>query len=224
MNLRPSSSRVGAFFALLGVASLLGACAYEIGYRPEYVPPAAPNYIAQGKLLIVMAPEQREFVYEGKPSSATGDFTTLTVPIGSIVQDIATQVFGECFAYGVEFVDSTTGRDDYVLALQGDMQEFLYSYTKVIDEGFNDQPANVWITPEVDIAFAVKGYTRAGDIVLDKIYDSGVQAGESYMVTSRPAERINRTLHATLHALMLQVAADVRPLLLDECEITEVEG
>ena len=224
MKLRPSGSRGAALCMLLGTALTLGACAYELGYRPEYVPAAAPNYVAQGKLLIVMAPEQREFVYDGKPSSATGDFTTLVVPIGSIVQDIAAQVFGECFAHGVEFVDSTAGRDDYVLALEGDMQEFVYSYTKVIDEGFNEQPANVWITPEVDIAFAVKGYDRAGDVVLDKIYDSGVQSGESYRVTSKPAERINRTLHATLHALMLQVAADVRPLLLDECEITEVAG
>ena len=224
MKLRPSGSRIAVLCAVLGAVSMLGACAYEIGYRPEYVPTEAPSFIAQGKLLIVMAPQQREFVYEGKPSSATGYFTTLTVPIGSIVQDIATQVFGACFAYGVEFVDSTAGRDDYVLALEGDMQDFVYSYTKVIDQGFDEQPADVWITPEVDIAFAVKGYNRAGDTVLDKIYDSGVQAGESYLVTSKPAERINRTLHATLHALMLQVAADVRPLLLDECEITEVAG
>jgi len=224
MKFRPSGSRVAVLCTVLGAASVLAACAYEIGYRPEYVPTEVPNYIAQGKLLIVMAPEQREFVYEGKPSSATGDFTTLVVPIGSIVQDIATQVFGECFAYGVEFVDSTAGRDDYVLALEGNMQEFVYSYTKVIDEGFDEQPADVWITPEVDIAFAVKGYNRAGDTVLDKIYDSGVQSGESYLVTSKPAERINRTLHATLHALMLQVAADVRPLLIDECEITDVAG
>jgi hypothetical protein len=42
------------------------------------------------------------------------------------------------------------------------------------------------------------------------------------MVTSRPAERINRTLHATLHSLMLKLAADLRPLLLEECEITDV--
>jgi hypothetical protein len=222
MSFRSIGLRVGTLGVLTGAALLLGACAYEIGYRPEYVPSATPSYIAQGKLLVVMPREQREFVYQGKPSSTTGDFTTLTVPIGVIVQDIATQVFGQCFAYGVEFTDSTAGRDDYVLALEGDMQEFVYSYTKVIDQGFTGQPADVWIIPEVDIAFAVKARNRVGNVVLDKTYDSGVQAGESYMVTSKPAERINRTLHATLHALMLQVAADVRPLLLDECTITDV--
>ena len=145
----------------------------------------------------------------------------MTVPIGSIVQDIAKQVFGGCFAYGVDFVDTLEGQSDYVFALQGDMQDFVYSYTQVIDAGFDDRDPEVWITPEIDISFAVKGYDRAGALVLDKTYSSGVRAGESYTVTSRPAERINRTLHETLHALMLDLANDVRPLLIGSCEITE---
>jgi hypothetical protein len=207
--------------ALMSGALAVSACAYEVGYRPEYLPTEPPQYVAQGKLIVVMPPEQRSFTYEGPPSSRTGDFTTLTVPVGAIVQEIASHVFGECFAYGVEFVDSRAARDDYVLALEGDMQEFIYSYTKVIDEGFNAEAADVWIVPEVEISFAVKGYNRAGDEVLDKVYDSGVRAGEEYLVTSRPAERINRALHATLHDLMLKVVADVRPLLMEECEITD---
>jgi hypothetical protein len=216
------AARAVARLATLGAAFAAAGCAYEIGYRPDYVPAAAPSYVAQGKLLIVMPQEQREFVYAGSPSSRTGDFTTLTIPFGAILQDIAKQVFGECFAYGVEFVETAAGRADYVLALEGDMQDFAYSYTKVIDEGFGESPTEAWIVPEVNISFAVKAHNLAGATVLDKIYDSGVMAGESYMVTSRPAERINRTLHATLHSLMLKLAADLRPLLLEECEITDV--
>jgi hypothetical protein len=197
----------------------LGAC--EVAYRPEYVPAETPPFVAQGKLLSVLPQEQRQFVYSAPPTSATGDFTTLTVPIGSIVQDIAKQVFGACFALGVDFVDSLEGQSGYVLALQGNMQDFIYSYTKVIDAGFGEQDPEIWITPQIDISFAVKGYDRAGALVLDKTSDSGIRAGESYTVTSRPAERINRTLHETLHALMLDVANDVRPLLIGSCEITE---
>lgn len=205
----------------LAAALALGGCAYEVGYRPEYLRNEPPQYVAQGKLLVVMPDEQRAFTYDGPPSSSTGDFTTMTVPVGNIVQEIASHVFGECFAYGVEFVDSRAARDDYVLALEGDMQDFIYSYTKIIDEGFDPERADVWIVPEVRISFAVKAFNRAGEQVLDKVYDSGVKAGEEYRVTSRPAERINRALHATLHDLMLQVVADVRPLLMEECEITD---
>lgn len=212
---------VVALGALPALAIALGGCAYEVGYNPQYLPGEPPQYLAQGKLLVVMPEEQRAFTYEAPPASRTGDFTTLSVPVGAIVQEIASHVFGECFAYGVEFADSRSGRDDYVLAIEGDMQEFIYSYTRVIDEGFNAERADVWTVPEVEIAFAVKAYNRAGEQVLDKVYDSGVRAGEEYLVTSKPAERINRVLHTTLHDLMLQVVADVRPLLMEECEVTD---
>jgi hypothetical protein len=209
--------------AAVAAALAFAGCAHEIGFHSEYLPQEPPAYLAQGKLLIVMPEDQRTFVYEGPPSSLTGDYTTLIVPVGTIVQEIARDVFGQCFAYGVEVADSREGRDDFVLAIEGDMQEFIYSYTKVIDAGFNGERADAWIVPEVEVAFAVKGYNRAGQMVLDKVYDSGVTAGEEYLVTSKPAERINRVLHTTVHDLMVELVADIRPLLMmQECEITEL--
>jgi hypothetical protein len=203
------------------LAFVLTGCAYEIGFDDAYLPKEPPAYVAQGKLLIVMPEEQRTFVYEGPPSSRTGDLTTLVVPVGTIVQETARHVFGDCFAYGVEVAESREGHDDFVLALEGNMQEFIYSYTKVIDLGFDSERADVWIVPEVEVAFSVKGYNRGGAMVLDKVYDSGVAAGEEYLVTSKPEERINRVLHTTVHNLMVELVADVRPLLMEECEITE---
>jgi hypothetical protein len=212
--------------ALLGTIAVLTAltssgCAYEIGFNETYLPQEPPAYVAEGKLLIVMPEEQRTFVYKGPPSSRTGDFTTMSVPIGAIVQEIARHVFGGCFAYGVEVADSREGRDDFVLALEGNMQEFIYGYTKVIDAGFDGERVDVWIVPEVEVAFAVKGYNRAGALVLDKVYDSGVTAGEEYLVTSKPAERINRVLHTTVHDFMVELVDDVRPLLMEECKVAE---
>ena len=217
----PAARTIGRL-APLAAALLLGGCAYEIGYHDEYLPQEPPAYIAQGKLLIVMPEEQQQFVYEGPPSSRTGDYTTLVVPVGAMVEETARHVFGDCFAYGVEVAATREGHDDYVLAIEGNMQQFLYSYTKVIDAGFNGERADTWIVPEVEIAFAVKAYNRAGETVLDKIYDSGIVAGEEYLTTSKPAERINRVLHSTLHELMLDLVADVRPLLIEECEVTEL--
>jgi hypothetical protein len=207
--------------AAAAVAVSLGGCAHEIGFHSEYLPEEPPAYVAQGKLLLVMPEEQRTFVYESPPSSQVGDFTTLIVPIGTIVQEIARHVFGDCFAYGVEVADTREGRDDFVLAIEGDMQEFIYSYTKVIDAGFGEVSAS-WIVPEVELVFAVKGYNRAGEKVLDKTYESGVRAGEEYVVTSKPVERINRVLHTTVHDLMLDLVADARPLLMEECRVTEL--
>ncbi len=74
----------------------------------------------------------------------------------------------------------------------------------------------------MDIAFDVRVFNPHGDRVLQKVYESGVVSGDAYMTTMRPAERINETLHATLHGLMLDVAADLRLLLIGECEITDL--
>ena len=211
-------------FALAGASLLLAACAYEVAYRPDYVSADPPPYIAKAKLLIVMPATQREFVYKGHPSSSTGDYTTLTIPMGAIVEEVATQVFGGCFANGVDFVESLEGQDGYVLAVEGDMRDFAYSYTKILDQGFGDGEGTAvpWIVPEIDIAFHVKAYNRAGETVLDKLYDSGVAVGASYIVTGRPAERINQVLHKTLQTLMLNLATDIRPLLTGACEVEEV--
>ena len=77
-----------------------------------------------------------------------------------------------------------------MLAIEGDMQQFIYSYRRVIDQGFDAQRADVWTVPEVEVAL--------------------------------PAERINRVLHTTLDSSVLQLVADVRPLLMEECQITDV--
>lgn len=210
------------FLAVLSAA--IAGCAYEVGYRPEYVPPERPGFIAQGRLLLVIPEEQRAFVYEGPPASRVGDFTTLVVPLGSITEDIAKDVFGSCFAEGVDVVSSIDdARGEYVAALRGDLQEFVYAYTEVISEGFAGAPADTWITPELSISFRVEVLDRGGEEILDAVYDSGVREGERYIVTGRPAERINSTLHATLHALMLQVADDLRGPLADSCEIIDLE-
>jgi hypothetical protein len=203
-------------------AAMLAACAYEVGYDPTYVPEDRPPYVADGKLLIVMPEAQQQLIYRGAPSSEVGNFTTLTIPFGAIMRDIAGDVFGSCFARGVEFTESRETGSDYVLALEGGMEEFLYSYTRIIDQGFSDEEPTTWLVPEVQMQFDIRAYSPRGELMLAKTYDSGVVAGSSYNVASRPAERVNETLHATLHALMLQVANDVRPLLVGNCDIRDL--
>lgn len=201
---------------------VLAACSYQAGYNPGYVPAERPQYIAQGQLLIVLPEEQQNFVYRGKAASWVGSDSTLTLPLGTIMKEVATQVFTSCFAKGVTFADKRSPGSGYVLALEGDLEKFLYSYSRVIDTGFSEGNPESWIVPEVEIAFDARAYDTSDALVLNKTYDSGIRAGRSYMVSAKPAERINEALHATLHDLMLQVAADVRPLLSGKCEVEDL--
>lgn len=211
-------------WAAVAAAGVLAGCSYHVAYNKDYVPTRRPPYVAQGKLLIVMPERQLTFEYKGKPSSETGDYTTIDIPVGEIVADIAYDVFGSCFAKGVAFADDRFGDEDYVLAIEGDMQSFMYRYEKVIESGFDERNPEVWIVPQLRVSFGVKAYNARNELLLDKVYDSAVVSGEPYITTMKPAERINRTLHATLHALMLELAADVRPLLIGECQVTDLDS
>lgn len=200
---------------------VLGACAHEVGYEPEYVPPERPLFVADGELLIVMPEEQQQLMYEGSPEGEIGSFTKLEIPFGTIMRDIAKQVFGSCFARGIAFAESRTDATGYVLALEGDLDQFSYRYERVVDDSLSTEEPTTWIVPEVHIAFHIHAYDADGHEVLEKAYDSGTYAGERYMV-SRASERINETLHQALAKLMLEVANDIRPLLVGECEITDL--
>lgn len=210
----------GLLLAML--AGLLTACVHELAYNPAYVPPERPSFIAKGALLIVLPDEQETFEYESGPASEVGNFETLLIPVGEIVRDIAMDVFGSCFADGLIFADDRAIDEPYVIALEGNLQSLLYRYTRIIDAGFDEENPSVWLVPQVDIAFDVRAYDRRGDRVLDKVYESGIVSGEAYQTALRPTERINATLHATLHRLMLDVALDLRQLLIGECEITDL--
>jgi hypothetical protein len=208
--------------SLLGLAVLCG-CAYQVEYQAEYVPNEAPEYVAQEQLLIVIPESERGFVFEGAPISETGEFTTLRVPMGSVLQEISQQVFGSCFAFGVTVVDSLQSEPGYFFAIEPTLQDFNYSYTRVIDDLGNGE-IETSIIPQVDIGLNIAAYDAAGERVMLHRYDSGMVSGESYVVTNRPEDYINRTLHAALHGLMMQAAEDIRPLLVGQCEIIDVSS
>ena len=210
--------------ALLMTGIAISGCSHEIGFEPGLVPKDRPSYIADGALLFVLPDDEEQFVYDGPPDSEVGNFTTMTVPLGMILKEIATDVFGSCFARGVTFAPTRETGGDYVLALEADLGDFVYRYERVIDRGFSDvQDPDVWILPEVDISIDVKVYDSRGAEVLSKTYDSGVQAGERYMVNPHHEERINEVLHATLHQLLTEVAEDLYPLLIGECHVVDVD-
>ena len=79
------------------------------------------------------------------------------------------------------------------------------------------------ITPSIQFELALKAYNSAGNVVLEETYPSGLVSGESYFTSYRPHERINATFHAALQDVMLTVAEDIRPFLVGQCDITDVD-
>lgn len=202
-----------AFRAACGATAaamlLLAACVTDTtsGFQGRYLPDDKPEFVGKGRVSVVIPDKQRNFRWAGKASSWIGGDSILELPLGTVVEQVATDVFGTHFS-GVKFVGARPALTGCDLAIEGDMDQFIYSYTRVIEGGFSDETQESWIVPEVDVAFTARAYDASGAQIVGKTYSSGPVAGRRYMVSSKPGERINEALHGTLHDLMDKLAAD----------------
>jgi len=207
------------------LAAALSACAYEVGFDPEYVTEDAPSYVAEAEIIVLMHPHDTERVFQGNPTTEVGSFTTLTVPVGNIMQEITAEVFQTCFAYGVVFTRELTSDMAYIVAIEPEIMNFSFGYDRVpIDPMAESDLVRSITTPQVQFDLSVRAYDSSGSTMLERTYPSGLVSGQSYEVTNRPYERINETFHGALQDIMLLVADDIRPLLVGQCEITDFAG
>ena len=211
--------------SLMASAALLATgCAYQVGYEAQYVADEAPSFVADTEIVVLMHPHDTEYVYQGAPTTAVGEFTTLTIPIGNIMQEIAADVFRSCFAFGVVFTQELTPDMAFLVAIEPEMSNFSYGYDRTPIDGPGDEPPRSMTIPWVQFDLTVTTYDSARQRVARKTYASGRVNGESYEVTNRPYERVNETFHTALQQIMVKVADDVRPLLVGQCRITDLPG
>jgi len=173
---------------------------------------------------VLMHDHDQQYTFQGKPTSQIGENITLTMPIGSILREVSASVFRSYFMYGTVFTEELSPNLLYLVAIEPEIRNFSYRYDRQVEgdvldvrsteAGVETQPVSI-ITPSIQFELALKAYDSAGKLLLTKTYPSGLVAGESYMVTSRPHERINATFHKALQDMMLKVAADIRPFLAD---------
>jgi len=204
-------------------------CVAQGQFESEYLSDVAPKYLAETKIVILMHDHDQQYTFEGKPTSQIGENITLTMPIGSILREVAASVFQSYFMYGVVFTEELSPSLLYVVALEPEIRNFSYRYDRRIEgdtfdvrrnaDGLEADPVSI-ITPSIQFEMALKVYDINGKVLLQKTYPSGVVEGESYIVTSRPHERINATFHKALQDIMLKVSEDIRPFLAEE----EIKG
>jgi hypothetical protein len=206
--------------AVLSSVALSGCTAHV--FEPAYLASVEPSYRVEEKIVVLMHEHDQQYVFEGKPMSQLGEPITLTMPIGSILREVTANVFRSYFMYGVVFTDRLEPGLLYTLAIEPEVRDFSYRYDRRVEgdvldlrrseEGFAEEPVSI-ITPSIEFELDVAVHDASGNVLLEKSYFSGRVEGESYIVTSRPHERINATFHTTLQKLMLEVAEDVRPFL-----------
>ena len=209
---------------VLFAVAVLAGCTAQGRFEAEYLEPVAAPYLAEAKIVVLMHDHDQQYTFSGKPASQIGENIKLTMPIGSILREVSAGVFRSYFMYGTVFTDELSPNLLYTVAIEPEIRNFSYRYdrdftgdifdVRETEDGVAAQPLSV-ITPSIQFELAVRAYDSAGKVLLEKTYESGVVQGESYMVTSRPHERVNATFHKALEQLMLKVADDIRPFLDD---------
>lgn len=212
--------------AALVVSFALSGCMSETQFEPQYLAKVSPPYLAETKIVVLMHEHDQQYVFEGKPESRIGETITLTMPIGAILREVTAEVFRAYFMYGVVFTQELVPELNYVIAIEPEIKNFSYRYDRRVEEdtfdlrpseegGLEAEPVSI-ITPSIQFDLALKVYDQSNKVLLEKTYPSGVVEGESYIVTSRPHERINATFHKALEDMLLNVADDIRPFLAQE--------
>ncbi len=210
---------------LLVIGAALNGCTAEGLYQPEYLSKVSPPYLAENKIVVLMHDHDQQYTFTGKPTSEIGENITLTMPIGAILREVTANTFRSYFMYGVVFTDKLVPDLHYTVAVEPEIRNFAYRYDRQIEgdlfdvrpnaDGGSAEPLST-ITPSIQFELALTAYDAGNKVLLKKTYESGWVAGESYIVTSRPHERVNATFHQALQAVMQKVADDIRPFFAED--------
>lgn len=186
---------------LCGIALLaISGCSYNVGFNSSYLPPAGIAGKHDGKVLVLMSQQEQDWVYSGHPTSYTASATTLSVPLGNITKQVALEVFSRHFTE-VDFANARPAGGQYTMVVNPRVSHFEYAYNQLKNLGFA-------ITPEIKLDLDVTLYDAKGNKVMEKTYRSGLQEGESYMMSGSPHEKVNQALHKTLYTHMSQAVSD----------------
>lgn len=190
--------------ALLLFSFALAGCNSTVQYNRVYLgnaqPPAAGTIA--GKALLQTTADEDGYVFSGNPTSLTGGGTTMAIPLGRINLESAKLVFSQLFSEGVSVSGEPVPGERYAAIIHPTVTGFEYAYNQLRNAGFA-------ITPQASVGIAIEVRNAAGDIVSARTYESGVRDGDTYFMSSEPAEKINELTHRLFMELFTRAAQDL---------------
>ena len=196
---------------LLILIFFITSCSYDASFRQDFVPPTPTLSSIQkldGKGLVVLSSSEENFIYSENPSSFTGGGTSLTLPLGKVIKQIALEVFGSTFSEGAYFSNNYENSENYVLIINPILKLDNYKYDQLENLGFA-------VTPKVSISANI--IVRAPDqsILFDKNYSYVDMKAPTYVFASSPDEKVNELIHQAIHKIFLESLTDIRNNLIE---------
>lgn len=183
---------------MLGSSMLVG-CASSLQYNPKYVGGAGTGANIEGKATLVMSDEAQKMVFTGGPSSLTGAATSITLPMGQISREAGLVVLGGSFKDGVQVAVANT---DGTYNLDVQVRNFSYKYDQLSNLGMA-------VTPKVSVEMVAKVYDAQGKEIVDKTYSRTDFKGDTYMISTQPAEIVNENFHRAVSDMFRELVKDI---------------
>jgi hypothetical protein len=192
-----------SIFAVFAVILITGCATPLTTYNTNYVPYTYPTIIENkidGKILVVMSPEQELYTIESSPSSFAGAATKTNFQVGNISKEIALSVYSGLFKEGIAF--SNYFIEGYSVSITPSVTYLDYKYDQASSLGLT-------VTPRVKVSLDMLVLNSAGETIFKKTYYSGDTKGEPYVFNTSPHEEINKTLHKAIYNVISQSKTDL---------------
>lgn len=192
-----------SFFAVFATILITSCATPMTTYNMNYVPFSYPSSVENkldGKIQIVMSPQQEFYTIETNPSSFTGAATKIKFEVGKITKEIALTTYSGLFKEGSTF--SSSFMEGYTVSITPSVTTLDYKYDQASSLGFA-------VTPRVEVNLALLVLDSKGKEIFSKTYYSGDTKGDSYMFDASPHEAINKTLHKAIYNVMNQSKGDI---------------
>lgn len=196
---------------LPAIILFIGSCSYDASFRQDFVP-ATPSLSSMQKLdgkgLVIMSLSEENFIFSDNPASYTGAATSLTIPIGKVIKQIALEVFGSTFSEGAYFSNNSDNSENYVLMINPIVKLDNYKYDQLENLGFA-------VTPKVSVSAKITVRSPDNSTIFDKNYSYVDMKASAYVFASSPDEKVNELIHQAIHKILLESLTDIRNNLIE---------
>lgn len=192
--------RKAALIAAIVLGGLVStACTTTLQSNPSYVAAGLAAPVVKGKAVLVLDEELQDRVITAHPTSYTGGATSISAPMGEIVADVGDKILDAAFSDGAEVSSSPkAGSHD----IKVELNDFSYMYDQLSSLGFQ-------IKPKVTVALTANAVGPDGAVLINKKYTRKDYLVAAYVISGKPAEKINEALHMALGDIFREIVDDV---------------
>ena len=189
--------------AIAFLAILISGCSLKSEYNRSYIEKELNATLQKRNdmdVIVYTTKADDDAVVVARPQSFTGGANTLEVQTGIIGREVTYEYFKQYFNNVIK-TNKFDSQKNTMIVINPKISLFEYEMDSLSNLGFA-------ITPKIHFLFSVT-VSQNYKVVFSKTYDSGVVAGETYMMSASPYEKINQALHMSLFNLYKIISKDI---------------